>query len=275
MVTLLFAWSLTQPAGAQSTDGPATSTSAEDRSLAIPGRRPGDKRRRDRRLPPGTHEGPVVRPPPAQVKIRAPGSSSIRARAYRAYRDEYLAIRRSSRYVTNIPYQWGSWGYGPPRMGMWGFNSFGPGVAYRMDRLGVVQGHEWLDAPAVLGALGDTGAEQNLRRKVRRNRNAATFMQAVAVLGVGGIVTGLIGADRATNLDHLRNWQRVTAGGIGLTIGGIIMSAIPSSRANNLRSDITRTVEVHELRRRIEDHNATLASELGISPEMAVRLESR
>ena len=217
--------------------------------------------------------GPAVRPPPVQVTVRSPAVGPERSRALRAYRDEHLSLRRSSEFVSQTSFAWGF--RTAPRWGMFGWGAWWPQVStYEVDRIGVVQGHAWLDVPAVLEALGDGGAGRDLERRIQGNRNAASFLHGVAVVGVGGIVTGLVGADRAANLRELRDWQRITTAGIGLTIGGLMASAIPGSRADKLRYDITRTMPLDEVRNRIADHNTELAEDLGIEPDVAIRLES-
>ncbi len=247
----------------------AAAENPDDAPLAIPAESPSPGARESSDAEKATRVPPL--PPPATVTVRTPGDSGQRALAMRAYRDKYLSVTRVSELVTRSSVGWTF--STAPGFGVTGWVPFPQPWVYRVDRVGVRQAEEWLDVPSTLAALGDRKAANKLAGKIQRNRNATAFMQGVAVVGVGAMVAGLVGSDRASTYDELVTWQRVTGTGVGLTVGGLMLSALPGTRADRLQHDLRTTFEPEDLRRRVREHNSSLAEELGLDPETAVRLE--
>lgn len=214
----------------------------------------------------GTRERPPL------VTVRVTGAGAEASERAREYRDRYLAVRTGAEVWRGAPLTVTTgWGWGPlysrPTLSMW------PMMPRVVERVGVVQGREWLDTPDVLGALGDEGGRRDLQRRIGNHRSAAAFLQGVAVVGVGGIVTGLVGADRARTSTALRRWHAVSGTGIALAVGGFMTSAIPGRRADYLQHDVRSVMSVEELQERSQQHNRELAEELGINPGRAADLE--
>ncbi|MBX2797984.1 MAG: hypothetical protein KTR31_09955 [Myxococcales bacterium] len=137
----------------------------------------------------------------------------------------------------------------------------------RVAMMGVYQGSHRLDGPQMLVALGDEAGGADLERRIGSNRMAATVLQAVGVAGVGGVVTGLIGRDRAETFGQLRRWQGFTVASVGVLVTGFAGSAIPRTRARQLRYDPMSAMDLLELEERIASHNRALAKELGVQQQ--------
>ncbi len=232
-----------------------------ERPLAIPasGRSPGAE--------------PLLDRPPRPDRPRA---EDFDVRALREYRNHHLSLRTVA--DTWISTSWTGWGWGPG----W---AWGPGYGYgyaawprtwihQDTRLVVFEGHVPLDVPATLGELGDVSAQQDLLRRIRRNRRATSVLDALGLLGLGVAVGGLVGLEDARTVEDQQTWGAISAGGAGLMLGGFVGSAFPGARAKRLLLDPTATFEPGEVERRVEEHNARLADALGLPEEHAARVDA-
>lgn len=231
-------------------------------------------------------EGPLAipaEPPPPRTEVVVPDrplavpgrSSPEKAHAVREYRARHLAIRNlSEAYVgTTWSYGWygGPYGWGGPG---WGWGAWPHPFVVHRDEQAIFQGPNRLDVPATLGVLGDTTGQQQLERRIRRNRGAASALFGLGVAGIAASITGLVGVEQARTYDELTVWNAVSWGGVGLMVGGFVGGSFPSSRAWRLQLEPTETMEPAELDRRIQDYNERLAAALGLDPMEAVRIES-
>ncbi|HHO53009.1 MAG TPA: hypothetical protein ENK18_19560 [Deltaproteobacteria bacterium] len=209
--------------------------------------------------------------PPRAVTITAPPETGSKTRAMREYRNQHLSVQRLSEIVTTT-----SWSYHyryRPYRGGGGWVAWPHPWSYNVDTIAVFKGEQRLDVPSTLGELGDVAARLDLERRIGSQRSAASALQAIGVVGVGAAVVGLIGRDQASTFTELRDWSRVTEVGIGMTFGGLMLSAFPSSRARKLQYTHELTLSLDDLQRRVADHNEALAAELGLDPEVALQLE--
>lgn len=209
--------------------------------------------------------------PPRSITITAPPRPESRARAMREYRNRHLSVHNLSEIVTTT-----SWSYHyryRPYRGGGGWVAWPHPWSYHVDTIAVFKGEQRIDVPTTLGELGDVPARLDLERRIGAARSASSVLQAVGVVGVGTAVVGLIGRDQANSFVELRDWSRVTEIGIGMTFGGLMLSAFPSSRARKLQYTHELSMELDELQRRVADHNEALAASLGLDPEVALELE--
>jgi hypothetical protein len=219
---------------------------------------------------------PQEAPPPARIlpghpaarsRLPGPARDAALAEAIRGYRERELTLAEITRssidygytYVVFDPY----WGPTP-----W----VQPAVSPRRE-LVVLQGEAPLDVPQTLGALGDLDARDDLLQQIRRKQRASRLG---FVVGLGGMVAASVGLaqmDQATDSREFTTWSQVTAGGVGALVAGFVGGAIPSSRAHRLQHDVEATFELPTLEREIEEHNAALAKQLGLSRAEVARIE--
>jgi len=141
--------------------------------------------------------------------------------------------------------------------------------------LGVFEGPHRIDVPTTYQALGDDAGYERLEDRIRSNRTLGDVGYAVALTGVAASVIGLFEMDTVRTWHDEQFWGTITGGGVGLMLGGAIGGAIPAGRASRLQYDHELSFDVDTLQKDFADHNAQLASQLGLSQTEAAELERR
>lgn len=212
------------------------------------------------------------RPEPPQASLRpVPRVDLEAARAEYSTRRLTLAVQDASYWPAR--YQHG-WGHASPmyttRTVPWpvinGVNNA---------RVAVLQSGRALTVPDLLATLGDRKGEQALRSKVNKNRSLSSAFKGMAAVGVVGLVVGLVGRGQAydgpySDWQEVRQWRTIAVGGAALAGGGLVLASFPGSRADRLELDPSLTLSADELMNGVRDHNAALAEDLGLDPELPI-----
>jgi hypothetical protein len=210
-----------------------------------------------------------VAPPP----LEPPSSDLARARAQREYLDRHLSLRRYGEASLGVGYATAGW-WGPRGRFHYGVVPYTRVV--RRVGIGVFQGESRIDVPTTLEVLGDDAGYRSLQSRINTNRTLANMGAAVGVAGIGATVVGVVQLnDPFLTFDEALTWRSVTYTGVGMILGGFLAGAIPAGRAQELQFDYDETFAPGELDQRVDRYNEQLASELGIRPTEAVRLEQR
>jgi hypothetical protein len=249
---------------------PPATIGAEKRPLAIPGGPPQASGRPGgppHASGPPQSSGPPDRPPPYDAAY---------AKALRDYRARYLSLRPRSEIVVGTNWTYGMGGtwssYGGAGFG--GYVSSPMPYVEQNDSMAVFQGTRRLDMPSTFVALGDPEGAAKLNRRIRSNKNGATFLYAIGFAGIASSIGGLLAADQAETYEERQKWVYVSWAGVGATVFGFVGGSLPSARAHRLQTDPTATFTLPELQERIDRSNDALAAELGLSPMQAVGLEA-
>jgi hypothetical protein len=221
-------------------------------------------------------------PPPRRGPRRrgldgdTPSQDLAHAQAIRDYRDQYLSLRQVGETSVGVDYTYvpaTGWGpYGRPRMG---WRAVPYTYAVHSTEWAVFQGRQRLDVPGTYAALGEQSTADALERKIRANRTAANVGYGVGVAGVVASVVGMIGADQARSWPEFRTWGTVSLTGVGMMVGGFVGGTFPGAHARRLQFDHEKAFDLPDLERQFDDHNALLASQLGLSQSEAALIEKR
>ncbi len=224
--------------------------------------------------PSGAAPEPMVEAPrPLAIPADTPAPQGLpgreRASALRTYARKHLAVHSLAEvYATPATTTW--WG------GRWGgFATTTPGYLVASDTWAVFEGEHRLDVPSYLHLVGDDASKERLDHRISAHRSAGTALAVVGVAGLTATFAGLVGMEVANTLAAQRQWSAISLGGLGAGVGGLVIGSFPATRARRLATYPDRTLDRRQVEEAVEAYDVRLATELGLSPEQALRVEQR
>lgn len=226
---------------------------------------------------PETPDAPPVEPAspvePAPVPVRpAPAPKAPRrdlTASLAAYQSRAVSIRSYRTYSGGAGRMVG-WGYGWPG---WGNPYVGMSTMYVIrdplipqDHWAVYQGNDRLTVPMWMDLADAPEERDDLRRRIRRTRGWHGAFVTLAVAGAVTAVGASYGSQAATTYDQYDDWNLAISGGLTALAGGIAGAYGTGVHARTLRYDFDRTQDLGRTWMLVDEHNARVRSELGLTP---------
>ena len=226
--------------------------------------------------PPAPVVEQATSPAPPVEKLPPPPSAlgnltAERLQALRTYKGQRLQVRAETEFRGGSVSTFSSMSYGYPHGYGTGVIVSDPVSTFRT--WGVYRGPQRLSVPDFLTLSGAIEKRDELVKKIKKARRASRGWFAGAGIGMGAIVTGIVGMSAAKKLPTYRQYNWVALSGTGATIGCLLGASFPASKAARMYRYPGVSMSSDEANELAHGHNEALREKLNLQPEEAWLLD--